>query len=122
MATIAYGVKGVNEDFEFTLRVFEGESDQQWEIERPRGLKGRELLLSPVGRWEYRMFERRGFLFFFLNGPRSGAPFVIALNDVPRDYLRGPFCTAASGKGSLSPSVNEFDIPVIWSVVGPGCV
>jgi hypothetical protein len=123
MATITYRVKCSSQDFEFTLRVIESGSTKQWEIGSARGMKGKELFLSPPGRWEYRMDQgRRGFLFFFLDGPRSQDPFVIALDEVPNDYLRGPFCAVAAGKGTFSPPANEDDIPIMWSVEGPGCV
>ena len=111
MATITYRVKSPSQDFEFSLRVIESGSTKQWEIGSTRGMKGKELFLSPPGLWEYRKEQgRRGFLFFFLDG-RSQDPFVIALDEVPDDYLSGPFCAIASGKGTFSPPANVDDIP-----------
>ena len=121
MASITYFVreKNKNDGFEFELRVFD---TSRWEIAASRGLGRWEPLLRPPGTWNFRKDGRRrgGYLFFHLDGSRSD-PFVIALDEVPDDFLHGTFCSVDSGKGTLSPSVKD-DIPIVWAVRGAGCV
>ena len=127
MGKTVYAVRGRDKDFGFNLEIFDNSRllaaiRGRWQITNSSGLGLWGALLGPPGEWSYRTGPagRLGFIFFMLAGTNK-LPFVIALDEVPDDYLRGPFCRVATGKGTLSPSVAE-DVPIVWRLAGPGCV
>jgi hypothetical protein len=129
MARVTYKISGarLGAQFSFDLAI-EGESRAsllaargRWRMSRAKGLGPLEPVLAPGGTWRYRRdsAEEPGYLFLKAEG--RGLPFDIALNDVPDDYVHGPFCSVDSGPGTLAASVQE-DIKIEWQVAGPGCV
>jgi hypothetical protein len=129
MAGVTYKIYGarLGAQFSFDLAI---ESDStarllatsgRWRISRAKGLGPLEPALAPGGTWQHRRAsaEEPGFLFLKARG--RALPFDIALNDVPDDYVHGPFCSTNSGTGTLAASVQE-DIKIEWEVAGPGCV
>ena len=127
MGKVVYEVSGRGKIFGFSLEIIDDFAFSmgrrgRWQITKSSRFGQWESQLQPPGAWEYRQSDRGrlGFIFCQLAG-QVKLPFVIALDEVPDDYLHGPFCSVATGIGTLSPSVSE-DIPIVWRVTGPGCV
>jgi hypothetical protein len=129
MARVIYKISGarLGAPFSFDLAI-EGESHAsllatrgRWRMSRAKGLGPLEPVLAPGGTWRYRRDAAEELGYLFLKAERRGLPFDIALNEVPDDYVHGPFCSVDSGTGTLAASVQE-DIKIEWQVAGPGCV
>jgi hypothetical protein len=76
-------------------------------------------IVTPGGEWDFRKpVGGAGFIFLTTSGRGSAD---IALDKVPDDFMHGPFCSSATGKGTLWPSPQE-SIPIEWTVQGPGCI
>jgi hypothetical protein len=128
MAGVAYKITGTRFGASFAFDLFIEDDGRsllgragQWRISGATGLGTLGPFLAPGGTWDFKTFPPgRGFLFLHVDG-RERSPFDIALDDVPYDYVHGPFCSVEGGKGTLSPSVQE-NIAIEWKVTGPGCV
>jgi len=126
MLQISYDVSGsyLNAPFSFAVEVNGTESSRSlvrtgyWTLKNAEGLGRLGKILKSEGYWTYESSAVGGSIYF--HGPAGPKNYRMVFDDVPRDYLHGPFCSSATGPGyiKVSPdSMPGFD----WSVNGPGC-
>jgi len=127
MAEVVYSISGTRFGTAFSFDLILETADGlvlgrkgKWRISKASRLDTLAPLLTPGGTWRFRKYNAGGFIFLNAEG-RERSPFDIALDNVPDDYVHGPFCSIETGKGTVSASVKE-DISIQWRVAGPGCV
>jgi hypothetical protein len=126
MIQISYDANGsyLGAPFAFTVELYGLEEggpltrSGHWRLRSAEGLGTLAARLKSEGYWTYRLTEAGGSI--YLHGAAGPNKYRAALDDVPRDYLHGPFCSSSSGPGYINLSSNalaEFQ----WAVNGPGC-
>ncbi|GAA5171789.1 hypothetical protein [Viridibacterium curvum] len=118
-----YRVRAKDGSFSFTI-IMGGDAlfrDGSWDITDTSNLKALGPLLVP-GPWRFAPGKggAPGAL-WFKPGNRKPHPGVMMFRDVPGDFVHGDFCSTTSGEGVIFPDNTTKEIPIEWTIDGPGC-